>query len=83
MSVQNKSTVIANKKFQSYIHISTAYSNSFKKNIDEIIYKSEFNTNDLIKSIEILPNDAVEAMAKTLRVIIIFINSNRRQDVLF
>ncbi|KAJ8934429.1 hypothetical protein NQ314_013360 [Rhamnusium bicolor] len=52
----------------SFVHVSTAYSNSDKETIEEIIYKAPCDPNAIINCIEILPQEAIDILAKKMLV---------------
>lgn len=53
---------------QSVIHVSTAYSNADKKDVEEIVYAPPHDPQSIINCIEALPADAVEFLQSKLLV---------------
>ncbi|KAK9874385.1 hypothetical protein WA026_002732 [Henosepilachna vigintioctopunctata] len=54
------------KNLKSFVHVSTAFSNSDKAHIRESIYKPTFDTNAIINCMDILPKDIVDMLSKKL-----------------
>lgn len=54
--------------FQSVIHVSTAYSNADKKEVEEIVYPPPHDPQSIINCIEALPADAIEFLQSKLLV---------------
>lgn len=57
-----------NYSWQSFVHVSTAYSNADKANIEEIVYKPPFDPQTFINLINKVPNDVAEALVKKMMV---------------
>ncbi|XP_017783692.1 PREDICTED: putative fatty acyl-CoA reductase CG5065 [Nicrophorus vespilloides] len=51
---------------KSVVHVSTAYSNADKKEIDEIVYKPPFDPYSIINCVENLPQEALDLLAEKL-----------------
>ncbi|KAL3270557.1 hypothetical protein HHI36_021095 [Cryptolaemus montrouzieri] len=54
------------RNLKSFVHVSTAFSNSDKAHIKEHIYKPSFDINSIINCMDILPKDVVEMLSKKL-----------------
>ncbi|XP_044763017.1 fatty acyl-CoA reductase 1-like [Coccinella septempunctata] len=54
------------KNLKSFVHVSTAFSNSDKSHIKETVYKPAFDMNSIINCMDILPKDIVEMLSKKL-----------------
>ncbi|XP_045467337.1 fatty acyl-CoA reductase 1-like [Harmonia axyridis] len=54
------------KKLKSFVHVSTAFSNSDKTHIKETVYKPAFDLNSIMNCMDILPKDIVEMLSKKL-----------------
>lgn len=54
------------KRLKSFVHVSTAFSNSDKADIAEMVYKPPYDPNAIINCVELLPKAAVDTLAKNL-----------------
>ncbi|KAG5667599.1 hypothetical protein PVAND_015575 [Polypedilum vanderplanki] len=54
------------KKLDSFVHVSTAYTNWFEKDVKEIFYKPNYDPNKVIEMCKTLSNEEVEKMIPTL-----------------
>ncbi|XP_022907146.1 putative fatty acyl-CoA reductase CG5065 [Onthophagus taurus] len=52
------------KNLQSFVHVSTAYSNADKNDVEETVYKPPFDPRSLINCIEFLPEAALKTLEK-------------------
>ncbi|XP_065159367.1 putative fatty acyl-CoA reductase CG5065 [Atheta coriaria] len=52
------------KKLKSYVHVSTAYSNSDKDNVDEVVYEPPANPYHMIRCAETLSDEAMSQLEK-------------------
>ncbi|XP_064215670.1 fatty acyl-CoA reductase 1 [Tribolium castaneum] len=54
------------KNLKSFVHVSTAYSNSDKYTVDETVYEPRppHDPNAVINSIKVLPNEGIEILSK-------------------
>lgn len=74
------------KNLKSFVHVSTAYSNSDKETIEETVYAPPHNPNAVISSIDILPQEGIDILSKKLlvsRALYIIIRNNLLDDKLF
>lgn len=56
------------KNLKSFVHVSTAYSNSDKYTVEEVVYQPPHDPNAVINSIEVLPKEGIDVLAKKLLV---------------
>lgn len=54
--------------FQSFIHVSTAYSNADKRDIDETVYEPPHDPSTIINCVDALPQEAVKLLSEKLLV---------------
>lgn len=54
------------KKIKSCVHVSTAFSNSDKKMVDEHVYQPPFDVYAIMSLVETLPDDVIEAISAKL-----------------
>jgi len=54
------------KHLKSFIHVSTAYSNADKKDVEEIVYDPPHDPRAIINCIETLPSDAIKLITQKL-----------------
>nr|XP_008194927.2 PREDICTED: fatty acyl-CoA reductase 1 isoform X1 [Tribolium castaneum] len=54
------------KNLKSFVHVSTAYSNSDKYTVDETVYEPPHDPNAVINSIKVLPNEGIEILSKKI-----------------
>jgi len=50
------------KHLKSFVHVSTAYSNADKKEVEEMVYKPPYDPNSIINCIENFPDDAIDVL---------------------
>ncbi|KAI4454750.1 male sterility protein 2-related [Holotrichia oblita] len=55
------------KNLKSFVHVSTAYSNADKREIEETVYKPTFDSRSLLNCIDILPDEALEILMKKIK----------------
>jgi fatty acyl-CoA reductase len=56
------------KNLKSFVHVSTAYSNSDKHTVEEMVYEPPHDPNAVINTVEILPKEGIDILSKTLLV---------------
>ncbi|XP_035790532.1 fatty acyl-CoA reductase 1-like [Anopheles albimanus] len=54
-------------QLQSVVHVSTAYSNPCRSEVDEIVYPSPMDPNHFIQCIQMLPGDVINAVGNKLQ----------------
>ncbi|CAH0549491.1 unnamed protein product [Brassicogethes aeneus] len=54
------------KELKSFVHVSTAFSNSDKETIEETVYKPEVDPEAIMSCIDILPDKAIEELSKKI-----------------
>lgn len=54
--------------FQSFIHVSTAYSNADKRDVEEIVYDPPHDPSTIINCVDALPQEAVQLLSEKLLV---------------
>lgn len=54
------------KHLKSFIHVSTAYSNADKNDVEEIVYDPPHDPRSIINCIETLPPDAIKLITQKL-----------------
>jgi fatty acyl-CoA reductase len=54
------------KNLKSFVHVSTAYSNSDKHTVEEMVYEPPHDPNAVINTVEILPKEGIDILSKTL-----------------
>ncbi|XP_065083365.1 putative fatty acyl-CoA reductase CG5065 [Ochlerotatus camptorhynchus] len=52
---------------QSVVHVSTAYSNPSRREVDEVVYPPTMNADSFIQCVSILPGDVINALAGKLQ----------------
>lgn len=52
--------------FQSCVHVSTAFSNSDKRVVEEKVYKPKYDAHAVINLVENLPDEVVESLSSKL-----------------
>nr|XP_029709727.1 putative fatty acyl-CoA reductase CG5065 [Aedes albopictus] len=52
---------------QSVVHVSTAYSNPSRREIDEVVYPPTMNADSFIQCVNILPGDVINALSEKLQ----------------
>lgn len=67
-NAQNQSSKWLGIFLQSFVHISTAFSNSDKDQVEEVVYKPAYDPYDVINCVEILPPEGIELLAKEILV---------------
>lgn len=55
------------KKLKSFVHVSTAYSNADKKEIDEVVYTPPFDPDSIIKCVDTLPLETINVIADRIQ----------------
>lgn len=56
------------KDLKSFVHISTAFSNSDKNEVDELVYKPAYDPYDIINCVEVLPPEGIELLSQEILV---------------
>lgn len=54
------------KKLKSFVHVSTAFSNADKKDIEEMVYKPPYDPKSIINCVENLPQEALDVLESKL-----------------
>ncbi|KAJ8958520.1 hypothetical protein NQ318_002314 [Aromia moschata] len=54
------------KYLKSFVHVSTAFSNSDKESVEETVYKPPCDPDDIINCMELLPKEAMDILEKKL-----------------
>jgi hypothetical protein len=50
--------------FQAFVHVSTAYSNSYQPEIDEVTYAPQYDPNVIIELSQALPDELLDKVLK-------------------
>lgn len=56
------------KNLKSFVHVSTAYSNSDKHTVDEIVYEPPYDPDAIISSIDVLTQQGIDLLAQKILV---------------
>lgn len=51
------------KNFQAFVHVSTAYSNSDRQDVSEVIYPTAYQPEDILSLIKWLPEDMLDKVS--------------------